>query len=275
MNQAVVDYLQKNKDLYAKEALIVQLKAAGFSDQDIEEGVSIAYENDLQAAPVSMPVQMELSKSKWSFTKLGVFLSLLYLGIVLIPLMRGESMDSVEMMVLVISFPVSIVVNVLIIPLMIADVAPEIITMAHCVISILISMILIYFAGNFFSNRMASQNIDSTEKMIDYKNARGKLIKHLIRRGIGPAVLSVMIVGAFLSFIIDDLNTTSFVVMYLPLGGIILTTALVAISAVAAIKFGKNDLNRTQLLTIIFSIILAAVSMAIMTIGQAIIVGPY
>ncbi len=44
MNQAIVDYLKKNKDMYAKEALVAQLKTSGFSEGEIEEGVGLVYE---------------------------------------------------------------------------------------------------------------------------------------------------------------------------------------------------------------------------------------
>jgi hypothetical protein len=157
MNQVAIDYLQKNKDLYAKEVLVEKLKTSGFSEGDIEDSIGFVYN-------------------------------------------------------------------------------------------------------------------DVTGTMMGYN---AKLIAYLIRRGIGPAVLSVVSAGALLSYIIDDLNILVFVFLYLPFGGIILTIALVAITARMATALGKNDLHKMQLLSMLFSIILPAISMVIVTMIYFIIVGRY
>lgn len=43
MNQAIIEYIQKNKDEYTKESLMEQLRNAGHSVEDITEAINIVY----------------------------------------------------------------------------------------------------------------------------------------------------------------------------------------------------------------------------------------
>ncbi|HOX10951.1 MAG TPA: hypothetical protein P5323_03910 [Candidatus Moranbacteria bacterium] len=47
MNQNVIAYLKENKDKYSQEALFDQLKKAGYSEQDIQDGVSFVYNDSV------------------------------------------------------------------------------------------------------------------------------------------------------------------------------------------------------------------------------------
>lgn len=50
MNQNVVNYLQENKDKYAQDVLVTQLRITGYSEADIAEGIFVVYENS--GAPI-------------------------------------------------------------------------------------------------------------------------------------------------------------------------------------------------------------------------------
>ncbi len=45
MNNAIVQYLQQNKDAFSKDSLIGELRKAGHSENDIMEGITIVYGN--------------------------------------------------------------------------------------------------------------------------------------------------------------------------------------------------------------------------------------
>ena len=160
MNKEVIDYLQKNKDIYTKDALVAQLKASGFSDGDIEDGVKMMYENDLQSSDVPTLTKISKSKSKWSFSKLGAFFGLLYLGISLVAMALVSQdygiisstlsfVNILNSLVSLIIFPVTMVLNFVI--------PTEYSMIVDQILAALISATLVYVAGNFFSNKDVDQ----------------------------------------------------------------------------------------------------------------------
>ena len=159
MNQAIIDYLQKNKDLYAKDALVAQLKTSGFNEEEIEDGVRQVYENYSQS-DVPTLTKIGKSKSKWSFTKLGAFFGLLYLGISLVAMVLVSQdygitsnalsfVNILNSLVSLIIFPVTMVLNFVI--------PTEYSMIVDQILAVLISSILVYIVGNFFSNKDVGQ----------------------------------------------------------------------------------------------------------------------
>ncbi len=173
MNQTVVDYLQKNKDLYAKEALVAQLRAAGFSEGDIEAGVNIAYGNELQSS-TPIPNQFNQNKSKWSFTKTGLILAIAYLGLVIavhvfidVPAGNRNNPDNwTNFGVVLVTFPVSLIIGMLV---SLMGVLLSILTTDQnvsmfidnaealvLVLPVLIYMVFVYLLGNHISNAITN-----------------------------------------------------------------------------------------------------------------------
>ncbi len=98
--QQVIDYLQKNKNEYGKESLIIELKKVGYTEDEIQYGVDVAYNGasmDLGTTQNNSAVENANKKSRKQ-KRIDIFIGII-LGFVLpfVYLTIVAGMDSLNM----------------------------------------------------------------------------------------------------------------------------------------------------------------------------------